>query len=488
MANILFTHSYFYKFDTKQWNNKQPFPPLGTITAAAYLREKGHTVNLFDTNLANDPGQIQTSIDKIKPSYLVIYDDGFNYLTKMCLTLMRDAAFELIRIGKENNCTVIVSSSDSTDHFSEYLENGADCILLGEGEESLYKILDYLEGKNGELDAINGIVYKQNGKFINTGRRGVIDNLDDLPMAAWDLVNMEDYKSIWMENHGYFSLNIATTRGCPYSCNWCAKPIFGQKYHARSPKSVLDEMEFLINNYGTSYFWICDDIFGLMPGWIQEFRDMVKTRKLNFKYHMQSRVDVMLRDDTIEAMAESGLDIVWVGAESGSQKILDAMEKDVTVDQIYKARQKLKKSGVRVAFFLQFGYLGETMDDIKLTEKMLFDLMPDDMGISVSYPLPGTKFYELVKDDLDQKANWSDSDDLALMFKNTYPPRFYKMLHRYIHKKFRKKQNILKILHFLKSPVKNNKGIIRSVIVTVYYIPMTIFYKMSMLMSKSQRS
>ena len=122
MANLLFTHSYFYKFDEKQWNNKQPFPPLGTITAASYLRAKGHSVNLFDTNLADNPEQIKPVINDVKPDYLVIYDDGFNYLTKMCLTLMRDAAFKLIQFGKENNCTVIVSSSDSTDHFKNTLK------------------------------------------------------------------------------------------------------------------------------------------------------------------------------------------------------------------------------------------------------------------------------------------------------------------------------------------------------------------------------
>lgn len=488
MGNVLFTHSYFYKFDEKQWNNKQPYPPLGTITAASYIRSKGHSVSLFDTNLANDPKQIIPFIKKAKPGYLVIYDDGFNYLTKMCLTLMRDAAYELIKIGKENNCKVIVSSSDSTDHFEEYLEKGADYILLGEGEESLDELLHELENGNEKISAITGIVYSKNGEIVNTGRRGVMENLDDLPMAAWDLVNMNEYKSIWLDNHGYFSANIATTRGCPYSCNWCAKPIFGRKYHARSPKNVLAEMEYLMNHFGASYFWICDDIFGLKPGWIQEFRDLVKFSGLKFGYSMQSRVDVMLKDDTIEAMAESGLDIVWVGAESGSQKILDAMEKDVTVEQVYEAGEKLKEHGVKVAFFLQFGYLGETMDDIKLTQKMLFDLMPDDMGISVSYPLPGTKFYEQVKDDLKQKANWSDSDDLALMFKNTFPPRFYKMLHRYIHKKFRKKQNIQRIINFLKNPVRNYHGIIRSVAVTIYYIPTTLLYKIAMNLSKTKNS
>ncbi len=246
MGKVLFTHSYFYKFDAKQWNNKQPYPPLGTITAAAFLREKGHTVSLFDTNLADNPQQIQSAIDQTNPEYLVIYDDGFNYLTKMCLTLMREAAFELIKIGKKNNCIVIVSSSDSTDHFEEYLDKGADYILLGEGEESLAELISSIGNDHKDLSSITGIVYHTDGGVINTGRRGVMESLDQLPMAAWDLVKMDDYKSIWLKNHGYFSLNIATTRGCPYSCNWCAKPIFGRKYHARSPEQVLDEMEYLM--------------------------------------------------------------------------------------------------------------------------------------------------------------------------------------------------------------------------------------------------
>lgn len=473
---VLFTHSYFYRFDKKQWENKQYYPPLGTITAAAYIRENGFNTTLFDTNLAESPGEIIPVIEKENPDFLVIYDDGFNYLTKMCLTLMRDAAFELIKIGKKYNCKVIVSSSDSTDHFDDYLNTGADAILLGEGELSLLDVLkvnlDY-----SKMNKIKGIVFKDNEQTVNTGRREVLEDLDSLPMAAWDLVDMDRYKSIWMQNHGYFSLNLATTRGCPYSCNWCAKPIYGRKYNIRSPQKVIEEIEYLVSNFGVSYFWVCDDIFGLKPGWVQQFRDLIKTQNLKFKYMMQSRVDVMLKDDSIAALAESGLDIVWVGAESGSQKILDAMDKGITVEQIYEARKKLRKHGVRVAFFLQFGYPGETKEDIKKTEQMLFDLMPDDMGISVSYPLPGTKFHEMVKADLKQKANWTDSDELALMFKNTYSPEYYKILHRYIHKKFRKKQGFKRILKFIQNPFANANGIVRTVVATIYYIPATIFFK-----------
>ena len=480
MNKVLFTHSYFYRFDAKQWRSRQFYPPLGTITAAAFIREKGFEVSLHDVSLSNSPSEIIPVIKSYKPDYLVIYDDGFNYLTKMCLTLMREAAYELIRIGKEQGCRVIVSSSDSTDHYSGYLDKGADTILLGEGELSLLDVLSGFEDGKKEFKEIKGIAYTRDGETINTGIREVIENLNQLPIAAWDLVDMNRYKKIWMQNHGYFSLNIATTRGCPYSCNWCAKPIFGRKYNVRTPGNVVNEIEYLIHSYGVNYFWICDDIFGLKPGWIQSFRDLIIQKKLIFRYIMQSRVDIMLKDDSIKALAESGLDIVWVGAESGSQRILDAMEKDVKVSQIYEVRKKLKEYGIRIGFFLQFGYLGETIEDIELTKKMLFDLMPDDMGISVSYPLPGTVFFEKVKEDLKQKANWSDSDDLALMFKNTYSSLFYKMLHRYLHKKFRKKQGFHRLLKFIFNPLKNRKGILRTFIATIYYLPTTIYYKIRM--------
>jgi len=488
MNKVLFTHSYFYKFDKKQWKNKQFYPPLGTITAAAFIQEKGYQVDLFDTNIANDPSDLISIIEDYKPDYLVIYDDGFNYLTKMCLTLMREAAFELIRIGKDSNCKVLVSSSDSTDHYESYLEKGADVILLGEGELSLLDALNQFNTPFPDLAEIKGIVFKDSESLIvNTGRRKVVEDLELFPIAAWNLINMDQYKAVWIKNHGYFSLNIATTRGCPYSCNWCAKPIYGKKYNVRNVKSVIDEIEFLINQFSVEHFWICDDIFGLKPGWIQEFRDIVLEKKLKFSYTMQSRVDVMLKDDSIKALAESGLDTVWVGAESGSQKILDAMEKDIKIAQIYEARRKLKTYGIKVAFFLQFGYPGENLTDIRQTEKMLFDLMPDDMGISVSYPLPGTKFYEKVKKDLIEKANWTDSDDLALMFKNTFPPEFYKRHHRYIHKKFRKKQGMASILNCIKNPLNINRTIIRTIFATMYYIPMVIFYKVLMKKSLSKK-
>ena len=179
---------------------------------------------------------------------------------------MREAAFRLTELGKEAGCIVIVSSSDSTDHYDMYLSKGADYVILGEAEITLGKLINNLEEENSELQNVQGLVYISNHKTINTGRRDIIKDLDSLPTPAWDLVDINSYKSIWLENHGSFSLNIATTRGCPFTCNWCAKPIYGNRYNTRSPENVVEEIEYLIDKYHPDPFWVCDDLFGLQPG------------------------------------------------------------------------------------------------------------------------------------------------------------------------------------------------------------------------------
>jgi anaerobic magnesium-protoporphyrin IX monomethyl ester cyclase len=143
---------------------------------------------------------------------------------------------------------------------------------------------------------------------------------------------------------------------------------------------------------------------------------------------------------------------VWVGAESGSQKILDAMEKGTTVEQIYEATRKLKQAGIRVGFFLQYGYSGETREDIDLTLKMVKECLPDEIGVSVSYPLPGTKFYDNVKTQMHDKHNWTDSQDLAMMFAGTYTPDFYRVLHTVTHKRFRIAQSVEMLKNGLTKP------------------------------------
>ncbi|HLA43894.1 MAG TPA: radical SAM protein, partial [Aggregatilineales bacterium] len=250
---------------------------------------------------------------------------------------------------------------------------------------------------------------------------------------------VEKYRHVWMERHGYYSVNMVTTRGCPYSCNWCAKPIWGQRYNVRSPENVITELKWLQEHVKPDHIWFADDIFGLKPGWVQRFADLVEENDIHIPFKSLSRADLLLVDDTIEALKRAGADIIWMGAESGSQKILDAMDKGTQVEQIYTSARKLKQIGIRVAFFLQFGYPGETRDDIEKTMQMVRDLLPDDIGISVSYPLPGTKFYQNVKNDL-VTTNWQDSADLAMLYSGPYPTPFYRHLHTVVHKDYRSRR------------------------------------------------
>jgi radical SAM superfamily enzyme YgiQ (UPF0313 family) len=438
---VLFTHSYFLRLDPKQWRVSQPYPPLGTLYAAAYLRQHGFDVALCDVMFADGAGHLLPYLEQETPDLLVIYDDGFNYLTKMCLTNMRHAAFEMAKMATNRGVKVVVCSSDSTDHFEKYLENGVDYVIPGEGEEGLLALCKGIEAGQSDFSEVAGLIFKEADRTIQTVKRPVMRDLDHLPMPAWDLVDIEPYRRSW-EKHGYFSINMVTTRGCPYKCNWCAKPIYGNRYNSHSPQGKAEELEYLVERFGATHVWFCDDIFGLKPGWVPEFADALQERGIRIKFKIQSRADLLLKDQTVADLARAGCNEVWMGAESGSQRILDAMDKGVTVEEIRKARQMLGKHGIRAAFFLQFGYLGETWEDIQATLELLLQTLPEDIGVSVSYPLPGTGFYENVKSQLGSKQNWSDSDDLALMFRNTYSPEFYRRLHRYIHKRYRLEQSI----------------------------------------------
>ncbi|MDH3651275.1 MAG: radical SAM protein, partial [Saprospiraceae bacterium] len=259
MSSVLITNTYFYPLDRKQWREGQPYPPYGTLSAAAML-ENDYQVIFYDNSLESSTRALVKRMDVTKPDYLVIYDDGFNYLTKMCLTVMRKAAFEMITAANKVKVPVLISSSDSTDHFDLYLSHGADFVLLGEGEITLLETLQKLQS-NTSVREVKGLVWRSNGDIIRNEPRGVLIDLDGLPDPAWHLVDLAPYRKIWQGLHGYFSLNLATTRGCPFKCNWCAKPIYGNRYNVRSPERVVAEIRYLQETVQVKHFWFCDDIF-----------------------------------------------------------------------------------------------------------------------------------------------------------------------------------------------------------------------------------
>ncbi len=486
MSKILFSHSYFLRFDPKQWATGQPYAPIGTLYAVALMQQQGHEVSFFDSMFAHSAKDINQVMLEKKPEIFVLYDDGFNYLTKMCLTNMRNAAFEMIQQAKANNCTVIVSSSDSTDRFDEYLEKGADFILLGEAEMSLQELVTAIDQQATDFSAIQSIAFMQKDCVVKTPRRTVIKDLDSLPFPAWDMIDMTPYKNMWQRQHGYFSINMATTRGCPFKCNWCAKPIYGNRYNSRSPQNVVNELLMLKEKIQYDHVWFCDDIFGLKPGWVHEFAALVAQTNLRLKFKIQSRADLLMQQNYITDLAAAGCDNIWMGAESGSQKILDAMDKGTTVEQIYASTKLIKQQGMKPSFFIQFGYPGETMADIKKTIRMINELLPHDIGISVSYPLPGTVFYNRVKAELNEKTNWTDSDELALMFRNTYKPPFYKQLHRYVHREYRSKMAVQSLKALVSSPAGRTKQNIKKALSAIWYIPASIVTRFQLLLQSKK--
>jgi len=432
MTQILFGQSYYLRFDSKLWDAMMPYPPLGTLYAASYVRERGYKVALFDAMLAESEYDWEKSLDEHQPKYAIIFEDNFNYLSKMCLLRMREAAFTMIQMAKEHGSIVIVCGADASDHYAEYLDKGVDHVLLGEGEETLGELLDQLSAGK-EPDNLVGVASRYT---IQPSRRPDIRDLDSLPFPAWDLVDIQKYKNLWLERHGYFSMNMVTTRGCPYHCNWCAKPIWGQRYNSRSPENVAAEMKWLKDKFAPDHIWFADDIFGLKPNWVEKFSDVVYELNAVIPFKCLKRAD-LVTEKTARALKEAGCKTVWIGAESGSQKILDAMDKGDKVEDIYQAVELLHKNEIEVGFFLQFGYPGETWDDVQLTLKMVRECEPDDIGISVSYPLPGTRFYERVKMELGEKQNWVDSDDLAMLYRGPFPQEFYRILYGRVHHEFR---------------------------------------------------
>ena len=420
--------------DPKQHAKMRPYPPLNTLHAAEVLRNDGHDVAVFDAMLAPDETAFAEALARHRPRVVVLFEDNFNFLSKMCLTRMRGAALAMIGMARAAGCRVAAGGADVTDQAAMYLAAGAEACLLGEGEHTMREVVARWLGAEPQpsLADIHGLATLHEGEFVDNGHRAIERHPDVFGWPARDLVDISAYREAWLRAHGSFSLNIVSTRGCPYSCNWCAKPIWGQRYSMRSATEVADELVHIAHTYRPDHLWFADDIFGLRSDWLASFADRVQAADVRVPFTMQSRCDLM-NEQAVDALARAGCHEVWLGAESGSQRILDAMDKEITVEQIGLARRRLGEHGIRACLFIQFGYPGETWADIEATVEMVAELLPDDIGVSVSYPLPGTRFHEMVKLELDEQANWETSGDLTMMFHGTYPSEVYRELHLSLH-------------------------------------------------------
>jgi anaerobic magnesium-protoporphyrin IX monomethyl ester cyclase len=437
MLSIVVAHSYFLRFDRKQLERAKPYPPLATLQVASTLRRSGHAVRVFDAMLADGVGEYERLLREQRPQLVLLYEDSFNFLSKMCLERMRRASCEMIGLARRVEARVLAVGSDAADTPEPYLNAGADAVLLGDGLTALQALTQRLDidvrmPLSQLIGGQSGIATLAAGRLTVTRGAKVSTESQHVESPAWDLIDIERYRSVWQRAHSYFSLNMAASRGCSFRCNWCSKPIWGNKYLQRSAPEVAAEMGELKRRFRPDHIWFADDIFGFRVDWISEFTQAARAADAAIPFTIQTRAD-LISVPMARALRAAGCTEAWIGAESGSQKVLNAMNKGITVEEILTARARLKAEHIRVGFFIQVGYLGEQLEDILATRDLIERARPDDVGVSVSYPLPGTPFYEQVKAQLGPKTHWQESSDLEMMFHGTYSSDFYRAVRDLLH-------------------------------------------------------
>ncbi|MEL6349815.1 MAG: radical SAM protein [Myxococcota bacterium] len=410
---VLLTHPYLLALDPREAALVRPYPPLGTLQVAANLRAAGHDVVFVDPMFETDARSFARALDEGPWDLVAVVPDDHSVQIKQCLSRTRDIGLEMCALAKKRGITVVVSGPDASDHPAVYQQAGADAVFRGEVAEAL---VEWTLPENRPISGVVGL------GGAGDGRRAVIRDLDAMPDPDWSLCDLNAYAQRWRRRHGQWELNIWTARGCPYRCNWCAKPVWGRSYHVRSAERVAAEILALCDQGGPDRLWFTDDIFALRSDWLKAYRRAMGARTLPFR--CLSRADLLCDDEYVGDLAAAGCDEVWIGAESGSDKVLRAMDKDCSVDQIRTARRLARKHGIRIGFFLQLGYPGEALEDVRATVRLVDELRPDLIGVSVSYPMPGTKFFERVADSMGQ-MNWSASMDNLTLFDAPYDQSFY---------------------------------------------------------------
>ncbi len=440
---ILIAHSNFMKLDPKQLRKMQPYPPLGTLYTASRLLGLGFEVEFFDPTFSESMADFETAVRAIKPDIFILCEDYFNFLSKMCLFEMRKAGCRMCRIAADAGAVAIAAGPDMSAHPLAFLTQGAEYVVRGEPDITIAELCNALR-RNGGSSArlIPGVtVLEPGGKLSSARPRSCADEIDSFPFPAWELADMSAYRKAWIKAHGSYNMIMASSRGCPYHCTWCSKLIWENHYVQRSAQNTVAEMAALRERFRPDHIWFADDIFGHNHQWMESFKEELDGQNFRIPYSVQTRID-LLSDPVVRLLSETGCREVWLGIESGSQSILDAMNKKLSIDEIEPAFNRLRKAGIRASAFIQFGYPGEELDDILLTVMLIRKLRPDDIGISVFYPLPGAPVYEAMSGRLNHKTRWDHSDDLSMLYRGPYDTEFYRKLHAVIHSELNITQRI----------------------------------------------
>jgi radical SAM superfamily enzyme YgiQ (UPF0313 family) len=410
---VLLVNPYMLEHDRHEQRFLHLYTPLGTLYVAAVLEGDGHEVDLFDATFSKRLDEVGLLMDRVVPDLVGVYSTF----------LSRDEAIRVGRMAVERGIPVVGGGPDPNIEPEEYLSAGFDAVVIGEGEATTLELVRAL-GAGGPWRSISGLVLLEDGEVTRTAPRSRIDDLDSIPFPARHLVDMEAYAKVWRGKHGYFALSLTASRGCPFICKFCSRPIFGQVHRTRSVENIIEEIKEVAGTYRPDRIWFTDDILTIKKGWVLELCKRLEEEGLDLEFEALARADLM-DAEVLQAMKRAGFRQLYYGVESGSQRVLDAMQKGQTMEDIARASMETRRAGIVQHWFIMMGYPGETREDVESTIDLLVKHAPDGFSTSVAYPIKGTTFYSDVEHLL-VSERWSQSVDTKLLFRNRYPTVFYK--------------------------------------------------------------
>ncbi|MGA9839672.1 MAG: radical SAM protein [Thermoplasmata archaeon] len=415
VPRVLLVDPYLSREDPMERKFVELYPSLGLLTLGAYLRGQGVEVAMTDLTFARDTRPVSTRLRSFRPDVVGVH-------TK---TLTYPRALEIARLARAAGAFAVAGGPDSASRTAEYLTAGFDAVVPAEGEGALVELAHRVHAGQDPA-GIAGLVVRRGERVVRGPSRPFLRDLDALPLPAWDLVDMERYLSQWQRHTGERRAAVLTSRGCPFDCSWCSKPTFGRTFRQQSPERVIEELCALKDRYHVDYVRFCDDVFGVSRTWIDRLLTLLIDRHLDLRWECLARVD-LLKPDLLRRMRVAGLERVYVGVESGSQKMLDLMNRGTRLSHVERTADALRREGIRQFWFLMLGYPGETLDDMEATLRLFRRFSPEEYSVSIAVPVPGTRFYDSVKDRLTGRARTSRrSGGATLLYEAAYPEVLYR--------------------------------------------------------------
>lgn len=424
-VKILLTHGYFLAEDPKEQAIMKPYVPLGMLSISAWLEKNGFDNEIFDSTFSTY-ADLCAHLLKTKPDVIGIYTNLMTRVNVICIVKFIRAQPEL------KHACIVLGGPEVRQHAEPLLNTGANAIVIGEGEETMEELCRAIEERAVDWSTIKGLHWRNSkGEIVVNPERELLKDINQLPFPNRSKVNLQLYFDTWKNAHGESSISISTMRGCPYTCKWCSRAVYGLSYRRRSPELVVDEIQELQRNYKFDSIWFVDDVFTISHKWMKSFAELIAQRKMKIRYEIISRSD-RLNAEILDLLAQSGCFRIWIGAESGSQKVIDAMDRRVDVNNVREMIRLTRQKGMEAGTFIMLGYPGETESDIHETVMHLVKANPHHFTITLAYPIRGTELYAETQHNFTHVGEWETSNDRDIDFKRRYSRRYYDYAIRYV--------------------------------------------------------